>query len=542
MRMLRVLLVGALTVGIAVLAPVPAGAATITPTVFVDDLTVNGNCTLREALVAANTNAPLDGCAAGSGADVIQLQAGTYQLTLQGVGEDAAATGDLDIVSDVTVQGVGPQATTVAGAWAASTDRIFHLLTTGTDGAINGLTIRDGGGDQNAAGVLVLGPDVSLQMAGVALTSNETTGDVGALWNDGGTVAVRDAVVSANSAANCCSSIANTPGTMTLERVTIDGNTSVDDSGVYSDAALTVIDSTISGNITTGALDTEGAGFLINGGTTSIVNSTISGNASSTDGGGIFLDSGTLTVNNATVTGNTADSDADGTGDGGGIRQQGTGVVTVSNTIIAGNTDTGGQAPDCSGTVTSGGHNLLRATAGCTFASGTGDLVGPDPLLGPLADNGGPTLTHALASGSPAVNAGGPSCAATDQRGAPRSGVCDIGAYELTFCKNAVVSRIGTKGKDTLLGTPAADGFLALGGNDVARGQGGRDTACLGAGKDTGAGGGGKDRLFGEGGKDRLKGQGGNDRMVGGPAKDTCVGGPGKKDQARQCEVRKSVP
>lgn len=178
MRMLRALLVVALTVAIEVLAPVPAGAATITPTVFVDDLTVNGNCTLREALIAANTNAPVDGCAAGSGADVIQLQAGTYELTLQGF-EDATAAGDLDIVSDVSIVGAGPGATTVAGAWAANTDRIFHILTTGTDGAINGITIRDGGGNQNAAGILVLGPDVSLQMAGVVLTRTRPPGTWG---------------------------------------------------------------------------------------------------------------------------------------------------------------------------------------------------------------------------------------------------------------------------------------------------------------------------------------------------------------------------
>jgi len=540
--MVRIAAVGAIAVAVEVLVSVPAGAATITPTTFADDLMNNGNCTLREAVLAANTDAPVDACPAGSAADVIQLQAGTYQLTVQGVGEDAAASGDLDIVSDLTVQGAGPTATVVVGAWAANTDRIFHVLTAGTDAALNNLTVRDGGGDQDAAGVLVDGPNVSLQMSNAIITSNETTGHVGALWNDGGTAILRDVGISDNTAGNCCSSIANTPGTMTLERVAIHGNTSGDDSGIYSDDTLTIVDSTISGNRTTNAMGAEGAGLLLDPpGVTTIENSTISGNSSPSDGGGIYIDGGTLTVNNVTITANVADSDANGTGNGGGLFQSGAATVTISNTILSGNSDPSGEAPDCSGTLSSGGANILQSTNGCTFAPGAGDLTGVDPLLGPLSDNGGPTQTHALLAGSPAINAGGPTCTATDQRGLPRAD-CDIGAYELVFCKGAVVNRIGTDGNDTLVGTSGADGFLAFGGNDRVRGLGGKDTACLGPGKDVAAGGGGKDRLFGEGGKDRLKGQGGNDRMVGGPGKDTCVGGPGKKDRAVSCEVKKTVP
>jgi CSLREA domain-containing protein len=539
--MVRIVVVGAIAVAVEVLAPLPARAATITPTVFTDDLANNGNCTLREAVTAANTDAAVDACPPGSGADVIQLQAGTYQLTVQGVGEDLAATGDLDIVSDLTVQGAGPATTIVAGAWPANTDRIFHVLTAGTDAALNNLTVRDGGGAENAGGVLVLGPDVSLQMSAAIITSNETTGDVGALWNDGGTVTLRDVLISDNAGEACCSSIANTPGTMTLERVTVRGNTTDDDSGIYSDATLVIADSTISGNTTTGTGTTEGAGVFVDGGTASITNSTISGNSSTFDGGGIFIDDGTLTVNNSTVVDNVADSDSNATGNGGGIAQEGTGTVIISNTILAGNADRSGESPDCSGTISSGGANVLQSTTGCTFAPGAGDLTAMDPLLGPLSDNGGPTQTHALLTASPAINAGGPTCTATDQRGLPRND-CDIGAYELVFCKGAVVNRIGTDGNDTLVGTSGPDGFLAFGGNDKVKGLGGKDTACLGPGKDTGAGGGGKDRLFGEGGKDRLKGQGGNDRMVGGPGKDRCVGGPGKKDRAVGCEVKKSVP
>jgi hypothetical protein len=117
-----------------------------------------------------------------------------------------------------------------------------------------------------------------------------------------------------------------------------------------------------------------------------------------------------------------------------------------------------------------------------------------DPRLGPLADNGGSTQTHALLQGSPAINKGNPAppgsggnaCAATDQRGAPRN--CDVGAYELVLCAKVTVNRVGTDARDVLRGTWGADGFLTLGGNDKAKGLGGRDAVCLGPGKDTGAG------------------------------------------------------
>src|SRR5262245_1907614 len=81
-----------------------AGAATIVVTTLADDTTVNGNCTLREAVIAANTDAAVDACAAGSGADVITVPAGTYVLTLVGAGEDGAATGDLDLTADVEIE------------------------------------------------------------------------------------------------------------------------------------------------------------------------------------------------------------------------------------------------------------------------------------------------------------------------------------------------------------------------------------------------------------------------------------------------------
>ncbi|HLE27038.1 MAG TPA: choice-of-anchor Q domain-containing protein, partial [Anaerolineales bacterium] len=151
----------------------------------------------------------------------------------------------------------------------------------------------------------------------------------------------------------------------------------------------------------------------------------------------------------------TADSDASGAGDGGGIRRA-SGTVTVKNTLMAGNTDasSGTKHPDCSGTFTTQGYNLIGINTGCSgFTNGVnGDQVGTsgsplNPQLGPLSNNGGATLTHALLTPSPAIDKGNPAtpgsggnaCAATDQRGYARpvdgdnngSALCDTGGYEL---------------------------------------------------------------------------------------------------------------
>src|SRR5579862_1188749 len=166
-------------------------------------------------------------------------------------------------------------------------------------------------------------------------------------------------------------------------------------------------------------------------------------------GGGINLyDSATVNLNNVTITGNVADASHTG-GIGGGIACNGA-TVNIKNTIVAGNTDNSGTAPDCSAqtgsALTSQGYNLIGDTTNCLgFGSVTHDITGMDAHLDVLAPNdntNGPTQTHALLAGSPAIDAGNPgtpgsggdTCAANDQRGVARvqadDAVCDIGAYE----------------------------------------------------------------------------------------------------------------
>ena len=216
---------------------------------------------------------------------------------------------------------------------------------------------------------------------------------------------------------------------------------------------LKLINSVFNNNVATfggGAIN-----ISVIGGTTTLTNVTINGNSAKNNGGGIFANRGTLNLNNVTITGNIADSDFDGIGDGGGIFRNNA-TVQIQDSIIAGNFDTPGNAgggtknPDCSGTFSSQGYNLIGRNDGCSgFVNGVnGDKVGSgaspiDPLLDALANNGGPTLTHALLPGSPAMNAGNPlppgsggfACAGTDQRGItrPQGSACDIGAFEFEF-------------------------------------------------------------------------------------------------------------
>jgi hypothetical protein len=182
-------------------------------------------------------------------------------------------------------------------------------------------------------------------------------------------------------------------------------------------AYITITDCTISGNLGGGIV---GAATLL-----TVANSTISGNSAGTSGGGIGT-STTLRVANCTITGNSAPS-------GGGIYNVGS--VEVSNTILNAGAS-GENIFNNGGTVTSDGYNLSSDDGG-GYLTGPGDQINTDPLLGPLQDNGGPTFTHALLPGSPAIDAGDPNFSPppfTDQRDCHFdrvfNGRIDIGSFE----------------------------------------------------------------------------------------------------------------
>ncbi len=233
-------------------------------------------------------------------------------------------------------------------------------------------------------------------------------------------------------------------GTLTLTRCTVAGNeTDFRGGGIANTGTLEIVSSTISGNFsgTTGeGQAASGGGIYSEGGSVTVTNSTISGNGAESDqisdfGGGIFT-TGSLTIESATITDN-------GANEGAGIYvRTADGDLTVGNSILTDN-----QAfLDCyfsatgTGSVQDQGYNLFTGTDGCGFSDGANNNIQGTAALDPLADNGGPTQTHALNASlnSPAIDAGNTTLT-VDQRGVARpSGAADdIGAFESLGCEDA---------------------------------------------------------------------------------------------------------
>ncbi|MFZ0546552.1 MAG: choice-of-anchor Q domain-containing protein [Candidatus Promineifilaceae bacterium] len=276
---------------------------------------------------------------------------------------------------------------------------------------------------------------------------NSTASLGGGLFNQGGIVTISSSAILSNSTNYRGGGIGNRDGQMTIVDSTIAGNGSAYGGGISNESTgvITITGSTLSGNygsLSTGAMYSEGDAMTLS-------NSTISGNFSSSgDISGILNNSDTALVVNTTIANNTAD-----TGPG---FSQGSGSLTLRNSIIAGN----GGSGDCSGVTGAYADDTnLDSDGSC------GDAVQSANInLGPLQDNGGPTFTHALLFGSDALDAGDSViCAAApvnglDQRGMvrPQGAGCDIGAYEAAPFEIRTLSVIlsGT-GQGTVSSTPA---------------------------------------------------------------------------------------
>src|SRR6516164_3525923 len=227
-------------------------------------------------------------------------------------------------------------------------------------------------------------------------------------------------------------------GSLTISNSTVRGNLAFTGGGILNEGSLIISNSTIANNTVNFEYGEVRGGGIYNAGTLAITNSTIASNeAAGTDpgveqGGGIY-NAGTLTVNNSTISGNAAYSVfASGAADGGGIYN--TSTLNMRNTVLARNY-AGRYGPDLFGSLASSGYNVIGNTQGGSGFDPT-DLLNTDPLLGPLQNNGGPTLTMALQRGSPAIDAGDNTGAPDwDQRGEgfPRivNDIIDIGAYEV---------------------------------------------------------------------------------------------------------------
>ncbi|CAG0968413.1 hypothetical protein ANRL3_01334 [Anaerolineae bacterium] len=430
--------------------------------------TVGSVCTLRAAIQEANALA---------GDDTIIVPAGTYTLTIAGAGEDAATTGDLDITSNLIINGGGAGITIINANWV---DRVLHV--TGVFAVnISGVTIThgnaSGGGIRNDGGTLAItnstifdnnsGTDSggifssgTLNITNSTISDNNAGTDAGGIRSsgamtitnstfstnnagaDGGaifsssTLAVTNSTFSTNNAGSDGGGIFGS-GTLAVTNSTFSNNNTLTNGGaIYSTVALTVTSSTFSTN-------NAGNGGAISdgGGTIAITHSTFSGNTASTGGGirtrfavtvanstfsdndagsgdAIYTSSGTLGVTNSTIFGRIAEEDGPVAGPvigGGGVYNNG-GTITLRNTIVASH-DSGG---NCVGVITNGGNNIDDRTT-CGWGSANGSMSNTNPLLGALT---GSPAYFSLNKGSPAIDAGNNAvCAAAPVNNTSQNGI-----------------------------------------------------------------------------------------------------------------------
>lgn len=407
-----------------------APSTTINVTTPNDELNFDGDCSLREAIRAANTDAAVDACPAGNGADTINIPAGTYNLIQTSGDEDAK--GDLDIQTDMTLQGAGADVTEIHSDMGERVMDVYSSIQV----LVAGVTLSGGQDTEGFSGGGILSQgDFTLEDS---IVIDNTASSGGGVWNSG-TMTITRSIISNNTdnGNSGGAGLGGSPGTVTtlLDSTITENYSGHSGAGIYTfGGTFVLINTTISNNTSN---SNSGGGIYISGtGQLYLINSTISGNASiDSNGGGIYLHSqATAYVYNTTIAGNSA-------ANGGGLFNSGT--FNLQNTIIADNTaTTSGNSPDCTGTaLTSNGFNLIGEDLGCLLTgSSTGMIVDMDPVLGPLQNNGGETNTHGLLYDSPARNTGNPagctdqngSTLTTDQRGFPRpaGSACDMGAFE----------------------------------------------------------------------------------------------------------------
>jgi CSLREA domain-containing protein len=415
----------ALTLG-AFGAPGAASAANITVNTTADDFGLNATCSLREAVQSINGAANFGGCTGTSygTSDSISVPAGTYHLTITSTNEDTNLNGDLDLRKAVTIVGAGdsPAGTEID---ADNIDRVLDLPSVAAPVVVTvqGVTLSNGNAvAANGGAIRVSDLDGSIKVQDSTIESSDAGLKGGAIYFEGGTTStpinVVDSELVGNSAADDGGAIqyGNTSSQAAIERSSLIGNTA-------------------------GA---EGGGFYLSAPdlgpfpSVRITNSTFAGNSAVGGGGAVGLGGGRQQVFSqfSTYAGNTTPA----AGQGGAFRTDTGGAtadeVYLNSTILAGNTAAGVPA-SC------GGPAGLYPIANFTVASdsscplaGTANLLGTDPLLAPLAANGGPTRTMGLYDTSPAIDhVPTMNCfliPMTDQRSQPRplGGACDAGAFE----------------------------------------------------------------------------------------------------------------
>jgi CSLREA domain-containing protein/MYXO-CTERM domain-containing protein len=428
------------------LVPAARAGATITVDTTNDENNTNGKCSLREAVEAANTDAAVDSCTAGSGTDTIVFDASTNGTAIN------LTLGSIELTSSMTIDGNGRSNTIVTGdefdtSGGTSTIQDMTLVLVNNEAAtvtVDNVTATDEMNNNST------GSETSTMTI-----TNSTLSDINNNSGNGASVTTLTITGSTMGAIDNNSGFGSTTH-MTLSGDTtdlIDNNSGFDNSVTTADISdsstgeidnnasddssttVTVTDTTITGDGGSDGVDVENVNShvtitgttitnfdegVFTDGTTTIVNSTISGNVSET----VAVGGGTLDITNSTLTDSQDGIDSFG------------GTVTVTNTILS---DQAGEGSNCDGQVNSGGGNISDDDS-CGFNQAN-DLNDTDPQIGPLADNGGPTQTHLPQTGSPAIDGGlNDPCPSTDQRGETRpqdgdgngSAICDVGAVEVS--------------------------------------------------------------------------------------------------------------
>lgn len=395
---------------------------------MITDSTINGNFANGSGggVLQANGNARITGSTFQSNR--------SFQ---QGAGVSSSA-GSLTVIDSYvsynrTYQGNG-------GGIFSNTGTATVLRTT-----ITGNTASNtGGGIHSSTGSL------TVTESSLLYNRSYSSGDGGGIWIDNGTLAVTDCTISGSFTNGNGGGIASETADATVLRTTMANNWGNDGGGIWSSGgSLNISESTLNQNFAPGS----GGGIFSDDAFLNIQSSTISGNAAGSDGGGLWIQASAgayVSLKHSTVAFNRARAYYSGLGAGGGIITSGSTIVGLNHTIVANNVRAG-TADDIFGKATAY-YSLIGVDSNALINNTGGGLIGTsvqpiDPLLDALADNGGPTLTHALLSGSLAVDAGFPNLSPGydaplyDQRGPSFSRVrngdgqpgarIDIGAFEV---------------------------------------------------------------------------------------------------------------
>lgn len=378
-------------------------------------------CTLRAAIMENNA----------LGGNTIVLPAGKYVLSIAGQNEDNDATGDLDITSNVNLQGAGASTTTID---AGQLDRALHVL--GGKTKISGVTITHGNAPTSGGGILIAAnAHVTLNKSIISDSYAGYSG--GAIGNFGAVVIKNSTLGDGNYAGLNGGGIANT-SKLRMTNSYVYANSANFNAGYgggldnYGTAFINT--STFFHN------ESQQGGAIRSNGTLTLLNSTLAANTAYSEGGGIYNAGGTLNLFSVTIAENGAPSGADA----GGIYNSG-GTVNLKNSLLDLNR-AGVVSDDCQGTLNSTGYNLIFGTSGCTLNADPTMILGVSSGISGIANNGGSTPTEALPDGSIAIDSISPAkCTdnqnkplTRDQRGSPRptdgdgngKKKCDIGAYE----------------------------------------------------------------------------------------------------------------